>query len=73
MDIFGAPHAHHHSPAEVAGWFAAEGFAEAWLCNEGRRGFGMCGRLPGGEAGAPSRRRPGDPVSLSGDRRCPGR
>ena len=48
VDIFGAPHAHSHSPAEVLGWFEAAGFAEAWLCNEGRRGFGVCGRLAGG-------------------------
>jgi SAM-dependent methyltransferase len=47
IDTFGSPHRHHHSYAEVAGWFREEGFAEVWRCNEGRRGFGVCGRLGG--------------------------
>ncbi len=45
MDIFGAPYAHAHSYDEVAAWFRAEGATELWPCNEGRRGFGICGRL----------------------------
>ena len=45
MDIFGAPYAHYHSPAEVMGWFAAEGFGEVWQTHDSRRGFGVCGRL----------------------------
>ncbi|MDQ4096974.1 MAG: class I SAM-dependent methyltransferase [Actinomycetota bacterium] len=44
MDIFGAPYAHSHTVEEVKGWFESEGFAEAWSCNEDRRGFGVCGR-----------------------------
>jgi SAM-dependent methyltransferase/uncharacterized protein YbaR (Trm112 family) len=46
MDIFGAPYAHYHSLDEVADWYRAEGFKEIWSCNNGRRGFGVCGRLP---------------------------
>jgi len=46
MDIFGAPHAHAHTYDEVAGWFREEGFDEVWGCNESRRGFGACARLP---------------------------
>ena len=45
-DIFGAPYAHYHSPDEVADWYRGEGFREIWSCNNGRRGFGVCGRLP---------------------------
>jgi uncharacterized protein YbaR (Trm112 family)/ubiquinone/menaquinone biosynthesis C-methylase UbiE len=45
MDIFGAPYAHTHTYEEVAGWYARAGFAEVWPCNDGRRGFGACGRL----------------------------
>lgn len=44
MDIFGAPHAHYHTFAEVARWYEDEGFGEVWACNESRRGFGVCGR-----------------------------
>lgn len=44
LDIFGAPHAHYHSFSEVEEWFKDEGFDEVWLCNETRRGFGVCGR-----------------------------
>ncbi len=44
MDIFGAPYAYYHSYDEVFGWYKAEGFGEVWHCNEGRRGFGVCGR-----------------------------
>jgi len=44
MDIFGAPYAHHHTFDEVAAWYASEGFDEVWSCNDGRRGFGVCGR-----------------------------
>jgi ubiquinone/menaquinone biosynthesis C-methylase UbiE/uncharacterized protein YbaR (Trm112 family) len=46
MDIFGAPHAHAHSFPEVTAWYEEEGFAEVWPCNDDRRGFGACGRLP---------------------------
>jgi uncharacterized protein YbaR (Trm112 family)/SAM-dependent methyltransferase len=49
MDIFGAPYAYYHSFDEVAGWYNAAGFTEVWPCNDGRRGFGVCGRF-----GAPS-------------------
>jgi SAM-dependent methyltransferase/uncharacterized protein YbaR (Trm112 family) len=45
MDIFGTPYAHCHSLEEVADWYRAEGFKEIWSCNNGRRGFGVCGRL----------------------------
>jgi 2-polyprenyl-3-methyl-5-hydroxy-6-metoxy-1,4-benzoquinol methylase len=44
MDIFGAPYAYYHSYDEVRGWYQAAGFGEIWYCNEGRRGFGVCGR-----------------------------
>jgi uncharacterized protein YbaR (Trm112 family) len=46
IDTFGSPYRRHHSYDEVAGWFREEGFASVWACNEGRRGFGVCGRLP---------------------------
>ena len=45
MDIFGAPYAHYHSYDEVLSWFADAGFVQVWPCNDGRRGFGVCGRL----------------------------
>jgi len=45
MDIFGAPYAHYHSFDEVAEWYRSAGIAEIWPCNEGRRGFGVCGRV----------------------------
>ncbi|HUE80796.1 MAG TPA: class I SAM-dependent methyltransferase [Pyrinomonadaceae bacterium] len=45
MDIFGAPYAYYHSFDEVAEWYRAAGFTEVWFCNEGRRGFGVCGRF----------------------------
>ncbi|MEP6911185.1 MAG: methyltransferase domain-containing protein [bacterium] len=45
MDIFGAPYAYYHSFDEVAGWYNASGFTEVWPCNDGRRGFGVCGRF----------------------------
>lgn len=45
MDIFGAPYAYYHSYDEVANWYAAAGFSEVWPCNDGRRGFGVCGRI----------------------------
>ena len=45
-DIFGAPYAHYHSLEEVSGWYKEAGFDEIWDCNDGRRGFGVCGRLP---------------------------
>jgi hypothetical protein len=48
MDIFGAPYAHYHSFDEVARWYGSEGFDEIWGCNDGRRGFGVCGRRTGG-------------------------
>lgn len=44
MDIFGAPHAHYHSYPELEGWYHSEGFRDTWPCNDGRRGFGVCGR-----------------------------
>jgi SAM-dependent methyltransferase/uncharacterized protein YbaR (Trm112 family) len=47
IDIFGAPHAHHHTYDEVAAWFRSEGFEEIWPCNDDRRGFGVCGRRSG--------------------------
>ncbi|HEV7903662.1 MAG TPA: methyltransferase domain-containing protein [Pyrinomonadaceae bacterium] len=46
MDIFGAPYAYYHTFAEVAEWYGAAGFTEVWPCNDDRRGFGVCGRLP---------------------------
>lgn len=45
-DIFGAPYAHYHSYEEVEGWFKAEGCKEIWGCNDDRRGFGVCARMP---------------------------
>ena len=51
-DIFGVPYAHYHSFPEVREWFKSEGFEEPWPCNESRRGFGICGRLPSGDAAA---------------------
>lgn len=54
MDIFGAPYAHHHSFDEVAGWYRSEGFDDVWACNDSRRGFGVCGRRPGGESPPPA-------------------
>jgi SAM-dependent methyltransferase/uncharacterized protein YbaR (Trm112 family) len=55
MDIFGAPYAYYHSFEEVAGWYEAAGFTEVWPCNDDRRGFGVCGRLPA-DAGEASHR-----------------
>jgi SAM-dependent methyltransferase len=52
MDIFGAPHAHHHTFDEVASWYRDEGFEEIWGCSDGRRGFGVCGRRAGAGAAA---------------------
>ncbi|HEV2881232.1 MAG TPA: methyltransferase domain-containing protein [Pyrinomonadaceae bacterium] len=46
MDIFGAPYAYYHSYEEVTKWYEAAGFTEVWPCNDDRRGFGVCGRLP---------------------------
>lgn len=57
LDIFGAPYAYYHTFAEVAAWYEAAGFTEVWPCNDDRRGFGVCGRLPAtaaGEAGTTS-------------------
>ena len=54
MDIFAPPYAHYHSFDEVVEWYRAEGFEEVWGCNDGRRGFDVCGRLPAlAEAAAP--------------------
>ena len=50
MDIFGAPYAYYHTYEEVAAWYEAAGFAEVWPCNNDRRGFGVCGRLPAAAA-----------------------
>jgi uncharacterized protein YbaR (Trm112 family)/2-polyprenyl-3-methyl-5-hydroxy-6-metoxy-1,4-benzoquinol methylase len=47
LDIFGAPYAYYHSYEEVLDWYREAGFEEVWPCNEGRRGFGVCGRLEG--------------------------
>ena len=44
MDIFGAPYAYYHSYDEVLGWYKVAGFGDVWPCNDGRRGFGVCGR-----------------------------
>ena len=43
-DIFGAPYAHYHSFEEVSNWYNSVGITEIWPCNDGRRGFGVCGR-----------------------------
>lgn len=45
-DIFGAPYAHYHNFEEVSKWYKSVGFENIWECNDGRRGFGVCGRLP---------------------------
>lgn len=45
-DIFGAPYAHYHSFEEVSEWYESVGITEIWDCNEGRRGFGVCGKIP---------------------------
>lgn len=58
MDIFGAPYAYYHSFEEVAAWYKAAGFTEVWPCNDDRRGFGVCGRLPAANAGEASKRQP---------------
>lgn len=55
MDIFGAPYAYYHSYEEVVEWYKAAGFTEMWPCNDDRRGFGICGRLPA-DAGEASNR-----------------
>ena len=47
-DIFGAPFAHYHSFDEVSGWYESVGIDEIWSCNEGRRGFGVCGKISNG-------------------------
>lgn len=44
-DIFGAPYAHYHDFDEVSGWFRSVGMSDVWPCNDGRRGFGVCGRV----------------------------
>lgn len=43
-DIFGAPYAHYHSFEEVSDWYDSVGITEVWACNDGRRGFGVCGK-----------------------------
>lgn len=53
MDILGAPYAHYHSFEEVTRWYRSEGFDEVWGCNDGRRGFGVCGRRTGGSTPEP--------------------
>jgi len=45
-DIFGAPYAHYHSFEEVSDWYNSVGITEIWACNESRRGFGVCGKIP---------------------------
>jgi hypothetical protein len=39
---------------EVSGWYNAARFTEVWPCNDGRRGFGVCGRF-GAPSNAPPR------------------
>jgi SAM-dependent methyltransferase len=51
-DIFGAPYAHYHDLDEVKTWFASAGINDVWPCNDGRRGFGVCGRKTGSEMAA---------------------
>ena len=53
-DIFGAPYAHYHDLDEVGDWFTSVGITEFWSCNDGRRGFGVCGRIPAAEGNAAS-------------------
>ena len=45
-DIFGAPYAHYHSFEEVSDWYKSVGITEIWACNDDRRGFGVCGKIP---------------------------
>jgi uncharacterized protein YbaR (Trm112 family)/SAM-dependent methyltransferase len=45
-DIFGAPYAHYHSFEEVSDWYKSVGITEIWGCNDDRRGFGVCGKIP---------------------------
>jgi SAM-dependent methyltransferase/uncharacterized protein YbaR (Trm112 family) len=45
-DIFGAPFGHYHSFEEVSDWYKSVGITKIWACNEGRRGFGVCGKIP---------------------------
>lgn len=47
LDVFGPPYMHHHTAPEVMGWFSELGFGEVWSCLHSRRGFAVCGRLPG--------------------------
>lgn len=46
LDVFGPPYMHHHTVAEVMGWFKQLGFTEVWSCLHSRRGFAVCGQLP---------------------------
>ncbi len=50
-DIFGAPYAHYHNFEEVADWFKSVGIKDVWPCNDGRRGFGVCGAVTAEEQG----------------------
>lgn len=54
-DIFGAPYAHYHDLEEVSDWYKETGFSEIWGCNDDRRGFGVCGKLPANGAGVSER------------------
>jgi len=45
-DIFGAPYAHYHNFDEVSDWYKSVGITDFWVCNNDRRGFGVCGRIP---------------------------
>ena len=45
-DIFGAPFAHYHSFNEVSDWYKSVGITDLWACNDDRRGFGVCGKIP---------------------------
>jgi uncharacterized protein YbaR (Trm112 family)/SAM-dependent methyltransferase len=68
MDIFGAPYAYYHTYEEVNGWYEAAGFTEVWPCNDDRRGFGVCGRLPATEESGrqrPSAASESEPASAS--------
>lgn len=46
LDIFGAPYAHYHSFEEVTEWYKSVGITDIWPGYDGRRGFGICGRMP---------------------------
>jgi hypothetical protein len=47
LDVFGPPFMHYHSVDEVTGWFTELGFTRVWSALHSKRGFAVCGRLPG--------------------------